>query len=239
MIFKIFLFVISDKIEPKLSTILCYQSPRKNKKKITSLKDTMYNRNIAISEKRKLYKPSSRYYDKKLTSMNDNCSLKKEFKESFFNFYLQKITNFKINKKLKYNCEKTKCDNFKIINSFNNKADDYIDVMINNNKILRLMGSSPRSLYVRKNIKILKTYSKSTERECKQINRMKIPVLAQINNISFRKNKKKYIKDDIENIEHIFDIVTNDGKKFKLNPMKLNDSNWILSYLENYLGLNK
>lgn len=198
----------------------------------------MCNRNIAISEKRKLYKPSSRYYNKKLTSMNDNYSLKKEFKESFFDSYLQKITNFKINKKLKYNCEKTKYNDFKIINSFNNKVDNYIDVMINNNKILRLMGSSPRSLYVRKNIKILKTFNKSTEKECRQINRMKTPVLAQTKNTSFKKNNKKYI-NNIENIEHIFDIVTNDGKKFKLNPMKLNDSNWILSYLENYLGLNK
>lgn len=201
------------------------------------MKDTICNKNIAISEKRKLYKPSSRYYDKKLTSMNDNYSLKKEFKESFFESYLQKITNFKINKKLKYNYEKTKYDDFKIINSFNNK-DNYIDVMINN-KILRLMSSSPRSLYVRKNVKILKTFSKSTEKECRQINKMKTPVLAQRKNISFKKNNKRYINNNIENIEHIFDIVTNDGKKFKLNPMKLNDSNWILSYLENYLGLNK
>lgn len=201
------------------------------------MKDTICNKNIAISEKRKLYKPSSRYYNKKLTSMNDNYSLKKEFKESFFESYLQKITNFKINKKLKYNYEKTKYDDFKIINSFNNK-DNYIDVMINN-KILRLMGSFPRSLYVRKNVKILKTFSKSTEKECRQINKMKTPVLAQRKNISFKKNNKRYINNNIENIEHIFDIVTNDGKKFKLNPMKLNDSNWILSYLENYLGLNK
>lgn len=198
----------------------------------------MCNKNIAISEKRKLYKPSSRYYNKKLISMNDNYSLKKEIKESFFESYLQKITNFKINKKLKYNYERTKYNDFKIINSFNNKIDNYIDVMVNNNKILHLMGSSPRSLYVRKNIKILKTFNKSTERECRQINRMKTPVFAQTKNISLKKNNKRYI-NNIENIEYIFDIVTNDGKKFKLNPMKLNDSNWILSYLENYLGLNK
>lgn len=197
----------------------------------------MCNKNIAISEKRKLYKPSSRY-NKKLISMNDNYSLKKEIKESFFESYLQKITNFKINKKLKYNYERTKYNDFKIINSFNNKIDNYIDVMVNNNKILHLMDSSPRSLYVRKNIKILKTFNKSTERECRQINRMKTPVLAQTKNISLKKNNKRYI-NNIENIEYIFDIVTNDGKKFKLNPMKLNDSNWILSYLENYLGLNK
>lgn len=170
--------------------------------------------------------------------MNDNYSLKKEIKESFFESYLQKITNFKINKKLKYNYERTKYNDFKIINSFNNKIDNYIDVMVNNNKILHLMGSSPRSLYVRKNIKILNTFNKSTERECRQINRMKTPVLAQTKNISLKKNNKRYI-NNIENIEYIFDIVTNDGKKFKLNPMKLNDSNWILSYLENYLGLNK
>ncbi|XP_076231234.1 uncharacterized protein LOC143177256 [Calliopsis andreniformis] len=47
-----------NKIEPKLSTILCYQSPRKNKKKKAVLKNTIYDTNAF--EKRKSYKPSNR-----------------------------------------------------------------------------------------------------------------------------------------------------------------------------------
>ncbi|XP_017760317.1 PREDICTED: E3 ubiquitin-protein ligase LRSAM1-like [Eufriesea mexicana] len=49
-----------NRIEPKLSTILCYQSPRKDKKKMLPLKNTIYNRNISKRERRKSYKPSNR-----------------------------------------------------------------------------------------------------------------------------------------------------------------------------------
>ncbi|XP_076294254.1 uncharacterized protein LOC143215742 isoform X2 [Lasioglossum baleicum] len=48
------------KIEPKLSTILCYQSPRNSKKKIIPPKVQGYNRNSSTKEKCKIYKPSNR-----------------------------------------------------------------------------------------------------------------------------------------------------------------------------------
>ncbi|KOC65091.1 Leucine-rich repeat-containing protein 27 [Habropoda laboriosa] len=53
-----------NKIEPKLSTILCYQSPRKNKKKITQLKDAICSKNASIRERHKSYKPSNRCENK-------------------------------------------------------------------------------------------------------------------------------------------------------------------------------
>ncbi|XP_029047485.2 plant intracellular Ras-group-related LRR protein 9-like [Osmia bicornis bicornis] len=53
-----------NKIEPKLSTILCYQSPRRNKKKIVPLKSAVRNRDPSTVEKRKSYKPSSRCENK-------------------------------------------------------------------------------------------------------------------------------------------------------------------------------
>ncbi|XP_033318343.1 E3 ubiquitin-protein ligase LRSAM1-like [Bombus bifarius] len=53
-----------NKIGPTLSTILCYQSPRKNKKKIIPLKNTISNRNVCTREKRKSYKPSNRCENK-------------------------------------------------------------------------------------------------------------------------------------------------------------------------------
>ncbi|CAL7938738.1 unnamed protein product [Xylocopa violacea] len=49
-----------NKIEPKLSTILCYQCPSKNKKKTVRLQDSIRNRNESTREKRKFYKPSNR-----------------------------------------------------------------------------------------------------------------------------------------------------------------------------------
>ncbi|KZC07781.1 PREDICTED: E3 ubiquitin-protein ligase LRSAM1-like [Dufourea novaeangliae] len=49
-----------NKIEPKLSTILCYQSPRKSKKKIASPKIQVHDRNAFVRGKCKFYKPSNR-----------------------------------------------------------------------------------------------------------------------------------------------------------------------------------
>nr|XP_012148126.1 PREDICTED: probable serine/threonine-protein kinase roco5 isoform X1 [Megachile rotundata] len=53
-----------NKIEPKLSTILCYQSPRRGKKKTLPLKSAVRNRNPSTTERRKSYKPSSRCENK-------------------------------------------------------------------------------------------------------------------------------------------------------------------------------
>ncbi|XP_076163900.1 uncharacterized protein LOC143144903 [Ptiloglossa arizonensis] len=53
-----------NKVEPKLSMILCYQSPRKCKKKITSCKNIVHNRNVSTTKKRKFYKPSNRCKNK-------------------------------------------------------------------------------------------------------------------------------------------------------------------------------
>lgn len=210
-----------------MSTILCYQSPRKNKKKIIPLKNTISNRNVSTREKRKSYKPSNRYYHEKPIFLDNNNSLQK-ISKSFYDFYLQKVTNSKIDKELEYKCA------LESITSFNNKEiEDEINKM--NNKVLRLMGPSPRSLYVRKNIKILKTYSNSMEKECRSINKIKTAISE---NNKLLENNKRY-KDSTENIERVFHIVTNDGNKFKLNPMRLNNPNWILSCLENYIGINK
>ncbi|CAD1477563.1 unnamed protein product, partial [Heterotrigona itama] len=148
-----------SKIEPKLSTILCYQSPRK--KKLMPLKDVVPNRNVSTREKRKLYKPSNRYFDEKSEFLNNHW-LEKTSK-SFYDFYLQKTSNYKIHRKLDNN-KRT----FENINTANCKVDtDELE-----NKILRLMGPSPRSLYVRQNVKTLKTYHKSMEKECRIINRI-------------------------------------------------------------------
>lgn len=182
------------------------------------LKSAVRNRNSSTVEKRKSYKPSNRYYDEKVFSMN-NC--------------LPKITGLTINKR-------TKCTFLKTSETFQSK----IDIPINdemdeiNDKVLRLMGPSPRSLYVRKNVKILKTYQRSLKRECRNIDGFdqSDPIKVE-NKISFREIKK--YKNNVKNVERVFDIITKDGKRFKLNPMRLEDSDWMLSCLENYVGINK
>lgn len=194
-------------------------------------KDVISDKNVSTREKRISYKPSNRYFDEKSTFLNNHWL--EETSKSFYDFYLQKINNSKIYRKLKY--KRT----FENINTINCKVDT--DDM--ENKILRLMGPSPRSLYVRQNVKILKTHYKSMEKECRIINKITTDVsLRTRNNISknnaLTENSKKY-KNRIENTEYIFDIITSDGKKFKLNPMRLDDPDWMLSCLENYIGMKK
>lgn len=108
-------------------------------------------------------------------------------------------------------------------------------------KILRLMDPSPRSLYVRQNVKILKTYAKSLKKECQlnlPINKFEPVVPPKIKSrFSLVENIEKC--SSIRNVEQIFDIITNDGKRFKLYPMRLSNSDWILSCLENYIGIIK
>lgn len=109
-----------------------------------------------------------------------------------------------------------------------------------NNKILRLLGPSPRSLYVRQNIKILRTYRKSTRRECRLTSTSDkldyfVPPEMQ-NNFSRLKTGKE--RGNVEKIAQVFDIITKDGKLLKLHPLRLTNSEWMLSCLENCVGIN-
>ena len=194
-------------------------------------KDVISNKSVSTREKRKSYKPSNRYFDERSKFLNNHWL--EETSKSLYDFYLQKISNSKTCRKLKH--KRT----FENINTVNCKVNT--DEMENKN--LRLMGPSPRSLYVRQNVKILKTHYKSMEKECRIINKITTDVpLRTRNNVSKNntliENSKKY-KNRVENTEYIFDIVTNDGKKFKLNPMRLDDPDWMLSCLENYIGMKK
>ncbi|CAK9823668.1 Leucine-rich repeat-containing protein 27 [Anthophora retusa] len=83
-----------NKIEPKLSTILCYQSPRKDKRRITQLKDVIRNKNASIRERRKSYKPSNRCKNKGANNLMEHRMLWfSKLKELFSkeNAILQKI----------------------------------------------------------------------------------------------------------------------------------------------------
>ncbi|XP_053984266.1 uncharacterized protein LOC128879291 isoform X1 [Hylaeus volcanicus] len=225
-----------SKIEPKLSTILCYQSPKRSRKRISSSKNTVRDRNASTRDKRKSYKPSNRYYDEKLaflmnidqpfkkksTVLCDSCSKEKTCPETS-----RKQNNAR--EKMKFTCSGT-------VNCRSN-IHDKIDKT--DSKILRLTDPSPRSLYVRRNVRILRTYTKSLKKEC----RVKLPS-DKFQHFVPLKGENKLVDNDreyesINNVEQIFDIITNDGKRFKLHPMRLTNSDWILLCLENYLGTTK
>ncbi|XP_033333109.2 uncharacterized protein LOC117224356 isoform X2 [Megalopta genalis] len=59
------------KIEPKLSTILCYQSPRKTKTKTVTSRIQVHNKNTSIREKCKTYKPSNRCENKSANTLEE------------------------------------------------------------------------------------------------------------------------------------------------------------------------
>ncbi|XP_053984268.1 uncharacterized protein LOC128879291 isoform X2 [Hylaeus volcanicus] len=61
-----------SKIEPKLSTILCYQSPKRSRKRISSSKNTVRDRNASTRDKRKSYKPSNRCENKGANASAEN-----------------------------------------------------------------------------------------------------------------------------------------------------------------------
>lgn len=129
------------------------------------------------------------------------------------------------------NCPKSK------INS--SAKDEKIDEI--NNKVLRLLGASPRSLYVRQNINILKTYRKFSGKKCKftsATDKFEHFISSKRGN-SFS-NLKNYNKcDNIGEHKHVFDIITQDRKRFKLHPMRLSNPEWMLSCLENYVQINQ
>lgn len=45
--------------------------------------------------------------------------------------------------------------------------------------------------------------------------------------------------EDIQVKERVYNVVTNDGVVTKLRPMRLGDPNWVLGFVENYLGFHK
>lgn len=106
-------------------------------------------------------------------------------------------------------------------------------------KILHLIGSSPRSCYVRRNVTGLITYKHYPGKECRIraiSNETKHITLAKSGNPkTFNEEKKKC--RNTEHAELIFDIVTKDMQRMRLRPMQLKDSHCILSCLENYLGI--
>ncbi|XP_076643934.1 uncharacterized protein LOC143354081 isoform X1 [Halictus rubicundus] len=230
------------KIEPKLSTILCYQSPRNSKKKIVPIKLQGYNRNSSIKEKCKTYKPSNRYSSDESTTLINSCLFKKNL-TILCDSCLQKEVGTKIDEKSENTYKQAKNTCLRTMNDHRSKIDSCIDTKTDkvDNKILRLMGPSPRSLYVRQNVKVLKTYYKCIQKDCR-VNLVTnkpecfVPLKTE-KSYSLEENCTKHVS--IGNVEHCFDIITNDRKRFKLYPMRLNNPDWMLSCLKNYIGINE
>ncbi|XP_076624635.1 uncharacterized protein LOC143343541 [Colletes latitarsis] len=232
--------VRESKIEPKLSTILCYQSPRKSKKKVTPYKNTVRNKIVSTREKRKSYKPSNRYYDTKSASLTNINYIFKRKTTDLCDSCLNKTIDPETSGRQSNTRENTKCSCSRTVNSWS-KTCVRTEINNTNNKILRLTDPSPRSLYVRQNVKTLKTYTKSLEKECRlkfSNTKLERVVPSKIETkFSLVENNEKY--NSTENIDQIFDIITNDRKRFKLHSLRLQNPDWMLSCLENYIGIVK
>ncbi|XP_078036409.1 uncharacterized protein LOC144469719 isoform X2 [Augochlora pura] len=63
------------KIEPKLSTILCYQSPRRTKTKNVPSMILVHNKNTSMKKKSKIYKPSNRCGNKCVNTLEERRRL--------------------------------------------------------------------------------------------------------------------------------------------------------------------
>lgn len=59
--------------------------------------------------------------------------------------------------------------------------------------------------------------------------------LPKISDSNFTSDVKRL--EDIKVKERVYDVMTNDRIMTKLRPMRLNDPDWILAFIENYLGV--
>nr|XP_033333108.1 uncharacterized protein LOC117224356 isoform X1 [Megalopta genalis] len=230
------------KIEPKLSTILCYQSPRKTKTKTVTSRIQVHNKNTSIREKCKTYKPSNRYSTDKSTTSLNSCLFKKN-STILCDTCLQKGVGTRINEKSENTYKQSKYTCLKATNDHRSKIDSCFDTDTDDvgNKMLRLIGPSSRSLYVRQNVRALKTYYKFVQNDCRVKSAADnfvcfVPLKAE-KSYSLEENHKKY--GNTGNVDHCFNIITNDAKRFKLYPMRVNNPDWMLSCLKNYIGLHE
>lgn len=259
---------ISEKIEPKPSTILCYQSPREKRRKSSKIRrESKSTSDIGdlyrgVFRKRvRAYRASNRYNN----HVRINAIL-----ENSVNAMSQVTRN---DGALCTSCAEKLATQHEVEKQEQNKSDDKADEMSDERRsneqhaflkiitschnvkktcikreiaevdagILRLTGPSSRSCYVRRNVTGLTTYKHYRERECKIktiSNETRHITLAKPDKPAAFNEERKKYRDT-QHTELIFDIVTKDMRKLQLRPMQLKDSRSILLCLENYLGIKR
>lgn len=251
---------ILEKSEPKLSTILCYQSPHEKRRKLSKISQRTSKstndidasfKGISVRKRSRTYKPSNRYINSQINSFLENSINDTRIDDAMSSLCATCARNLAdIQYKNENNTKENESDDnedrkqhafLKMITSCHDVSKICIRTEIAEveAKILHLIGPSPRSCYIRRNVTGLITYKRYPGKECRIqaiSNETKHITLGKSRNSKiFNEEKKKY--RNTEHTELIFDIVTKDMQKMQLRPMQLKDPRCILSCLENYLGI--
>lgn len=191
---ELYEFVLA-KIEPKLSTILCYRSPREKKRKLSKVPRHMSKsmndiggslKSASATKRARAYRPSNRYGNlntmkRSVTNISDtrddvatsSLSCARTVTPCADFLHSKNETNKKENKGGANNTPIKRDDKKRVfLNKTTScheigKTCDKKEVVGADAKILHLTGPSPRSCYVRRHVTELITYKRHSTRECR------------------------------------------------------------------------
>lgn len=259
---------ISEKIEPKASTSLCYRSPREKRWKLSKVPRRVSKSTNDIGDsfkgstvtKKRAYKPSNRYSNKDtfLENLVNNISDRRNNSvtgslcvscaQNFATWRKDESNKKKGGNEISYKDEKGDKQHafLKMIASCHSAERTCIkgEIAEVDAKILHLTGPSPRSCYIRQNLTELITYEHYRGRECriKTIsNETKHIALAKSHYSAVFSEEKVKRTNSAGRLhpEFVYDIVTQDMQRMHFRPTQLKDSHSILSCLENYLNIKR
>ena len=219
--------------------ILCYQPKTNNKKTLKMTNKGSASKapeKISVRKQTWNYKPSNRYNISLLQNLSnkggelilcEECASR-----SYLNSEFKKSISHKGISIIKKNTSRLLDEKIKIENKIPTSGMNNI-----RNNILILMGSSPRSCYVRKNVNFLINHKENSKKFC-ELNLLKIKIKDREN-----KKERNYIKSLNEEREIVekqeFDNIMNKAGPKKLNPLQLKKPELMLNFLENYLGVKR
>lgn len=241
---------------------MCYQFPHEKRRKLSKISQRASKstndidasfKGISVRKRSRAYKPSNRYINSQINTFLENPINDTRVDDAMNSLCASCARNLAdIQYKNENNTKKNESDDnqdkrhdqhalLKMITSCHDVSKICIkrEIAEVDAKILHLIGPSPRSCYIRRNVTGLITYKRYPGKECRIqtiSNETKHITLGKSRNSEvFNEEKKK--SRNIKHAELVFDIVTKDMQRMQLHPMQLKDSHCILSCLENYLGI--
>lgn len=240
--YNIIVTLFLDKIEKKPSTIICYQSTPLKKLVKSSRYSTLTPKTSKTSVRSKAlnYRPSSRYGSRKSswalkrmdniieTNLDNSIVICNFCAASLYRkgvFVENEICNDDCKEKVHRAIKKYQPPNFR-------ETKVYSPESMTESNFLHLLGPSPRSLFIRKNLDFLVTAKRKNVKLCRIE-----PV--DFNLKDYKKIKMKDIKprQKANAKDRIFDVITNDRVKLKIKPMQLKEPEMIFNFLRAYLGI--
>ncbi|XP_057319300.1 probable serine/threonine-protein kinase DDB_G0278509 isoform X1 [Microplitis mediator] len=162
------------------------------------------------------YKPSNRYESGKLKLLCSNCV--KSLRSKNHSSVVSDLNDSGYHLKVQLTQNKNKNKNKSKSEFLDNYEDTYLSV---NN-----LGHNKKDAAVFTNL--------DDELKGESIRGNKV---TRVEKISLAEEIKRI--EDIQVKERVYNVITNDRVVTKLRPMRLNDPNWILGFVKNYLGIDK